>query len=456
MKPITKFQVAMCELHERLPNITKEQIAEAYSNIFADWLTISRNRFFCMECGHKWKPENISVKKCTCPSCNKELHNVEKQSFTRNLYTIGSTLRQDGHFNIVTVVEGVQVVRTIYVCKEMNRGKLPSYSWTVVSNHLTTAENKSCVFSRISSSSYVGWSLTSTLELRSYGPNDPYALVMVEYVCKDVKVLPILKRNGFLKKDLLLLDHAQLHIYNLLTKPQYETLIKAKQYPLAKSLFKSSKDNRLDKYWSTIKIALRNNYKIKDPSMWFDLLWVLLNLKKDLHNAKFVCPQDLKQAHNQWKELFQIKQAKERAAAKAKRLEDKAEKERLRLQAIKEYPGRMEKFSHLFFTNGTIEITPIMTVEEMELEGKELYHCVHTNEYYSEKDSLILSAKINGVRVETIEVKLDTFTVEQSRGYDNKATKYNEEIVNLVEKNMKLIKKAYRGQKIKQPLKLAS
>ena len=45
-----------------------------------------------------------------------------------------------------------------------------------------------------------------------------------------------------------------------------------------------------------------------------------------------------------------------------------------------------------------------------------MHHCVFTNEYYLKADSLILSATIDGKRIETIEVSLKRMEVVQSRG----------------------------------------
>ena len=46
------------------------------------------------------------------------------------------------------------------------------------------------------------------------------------------------------------------------------------------------------------------------------------------------------------------------------------------------------------------------SVQEYLEEGKALHHCVFTNEYYLKEQSLILSARIDGKRIETIEVSL--------------------------------------------------
>ena len=55
------------------------------------------------------------------------------------------------------------------------------------------------------------------------------------------------------------------------------------------------------------------------------------------------------------------------------------------------------------------------------------------------EDSLILSATIEGKRIENIEVSLRTLEVVQSRGVCNKNTEYHEQIVNLVNANFRLI-----------------
>lgn len=71
-------------------------------------------------------------------------------------------------------------------------------------------------------------------------------------------------------------------------------------------------------------------------------------------------------------------------------------------------------------------------------------HCVWSNSYYLKKHSLILSATIDGVRIETIEVSLKTFKVVQSRGVCNQNTEYHDRIINLVDSNMNLIRKRMR------------
>ncbi|NPE12707.1 PcfJ family protein, partial [Prevotella sp. PJ1A] len=80
------------------------------------------------------------------------------------------------------------------------------------------------------------------------------------------------------------------------------------------------------------------------------------------------------------------------------------------------------------------------SVAEFAAEGTELHHCVFSNSYFLEKNSLILSATIDGKRIETIEVSLKTLKVVQSRGVCNSNTEYHDRIIRLVEDNTELIR----------------
>lgn len=70
-----------------------------------------------------------------------------------------------------------------------------------------------------------------------------------------------------------------------------------------------------------------------------------------------------------------------------------------------------------------------------------MHHCVFTNEYYRRNDSLILSATMDGRRLETVEVSLSRLKIEQSRGVNNENSPYHSQIVKLVQRNMPLIEK---------------
>lgn len=69
-----------------------------------------------------------------------------------------------------------------------------------------------------------------------------------------------------------------------------------------------------------------------------------------------------------------------------------------------------------------------------------MHHCIWTNSYYLKENSLILSATIDGQRIETVEVDLRTLKVVQSRGVCNSNTEYHDRIIALVESNAEQIR----------------
>ena len=56
------------------------------------------------------------------------------------------------------------------------------------------------------------------------------------------------------------------------------------------------------------------------------------------------------------------------------------------------------------------------------------------------ENSLILTAVVNGVKTETIEINLDRMEIVQCRGMQNQASPYHDKIVSLMNRNIHLIK----------------
>ena len=156
---------------------------------------------------------------------------------------------------------------------------------------------------------------------------------------------------------------------------------------------------------------------------------MLRRLGKDIHSPKYVCPENLQEAHDTAQRKLQRKQDKE---AEAQRRQKAIENEE-RFQELK------APFFGITFTDGVIQVKVLESVQEYLEEGKALHHCVFDNAYYLKENSLILSATIEGKRIETIELSLKTMEVLQSRGLCNKNTEYHEQIVNLVNANIRLI-----------------
>ena len=92
----------------------------------------------------------------------------------------------------------------------------------------------------------------------------------------------------------------------------------------------------------------------------------------------------------------------------------------------------------LMFTDNLILVKVIESVAEMIAEGRAMHHCV--GQYHKRENSLILSATIDGQRIETVEVDLRTLKVVQSRGVCNQNTEYHDRIIALVESNAEQIR----------------
>ena len=115
-------------------------------------------------------------------------------------------------------------------------------------------------------------------------------------------------------------------------------------------------------------------------------------------------------------------------------MERRQEERRKALEQEASFVEAKGRFFGVEFSDGEICIKVLDSVEAIRQEGEAMHHCVFTNEYYLKADSLILSATIDGKRIETIEVSLKRMEVVQSRGVCNKNTPYRRD------KYMKLMK----------------
>ena len=199
----------------------------------------------------------------------------------------------------------------------------------------------------------------------------------------------------------------------LLRDSRAETLLKTGQVTLLKHFAENTRT--LDDYWPSVRIVLRNEYAIADTEMWCDYIDLLRFFGKDLRNARYVCPADLRTEHDR----YVVKKRKYEQAL--------AEEERLRreLECENEYREAKGQFFGI--------------IEQFRQEGEAMHHCVFTNEYYRRDDSLILSATMDGKRLETVEVSLSRLKVAQSRGVCNEDSPYHKQIIKLVQHNIHLI-----------------
>ena len=109
-----------------------------------------------------------------------------------------------------------------------------------------------------------------------------------------------------------------------------------------------------------------------------------------------------------------------------------------------QYKKDKAKYFGFFVSNGNIDIKVLQSIEEFCEEGEKLHHCVYNRYYYGDPNSLILSARKNDKRLETIQVDLKNMKIIQSRGLQNQSSKFHDEIINLINDNISVIRSLKR------------
>ena len=416
MKPRNKFEQAVLAQSKHLRPITKAQRQWAFRECIDHYAyRLPKGKTTCMDCGHSWQMD-IPSEHCTCPQCGAGLEVTT---------TRARKLKQRQYFTVLTTSGGYQVLRMYLLIAGMEKGYQASSSVMEIGQYWWDERGRqSIVTVQRTMGHYIdSFAYYSPMAIRR--DSEAYRFVARCPLCPKVKLSDTLKRNGFNGKCYGIAPTSL--IPALLTDSRAETLMKAgRTEHLAYFL---SRPRNWDAYWPAYKITLRRSYAITDVALWCDYIDMLRRLGRDIHNAHYVCPEDLQRAHDTAQRKLQTQRKKE---AEAQRRQKAIENEE-RFQALK------APFFGIAFTDGIIQVRVLESVQEYIEEGQVLHHCVFTNEYHLKEKSLILSARIEGKRIETIEVSLETMQVIQCRGLQNKNTEYHDRIIDLVHRNIKQI-----------------
>jgi len=432
MRPRTKIQVRIAGLQAKLPNLTTKQHRWAFKDCLPHKaFRLKSGRTGCLDCGHVWHEECelISLIEIECPKCLTMLkvENTRKTNHTEHTF-----------FAIIDVVEEFQVNRFFEIYKYYTVGKEPREYIKEVVTHWLRPNEKDEVVACLRN----GWSgnFGYDAQIRDRRTMHEYNLYAI-HTYPEMKFLPIYRRNGFKGKFHGVTPYDMFK--GLLNDPKTETLLKAKQYSLLEH--RHTRGNKIDRYWKSIKICMRNKFIVKDATSWFDYLALCDYFHIDTLKAENICGKDIHKKHNELvarKRIIDARIEAERAIQREEqRLKDAAYRvEKYEKDKLK-YVQDKEAYFDLLFTDEDLKIYVLKSLDEFKEEADAHKHCVHTNRYYSKAHSLILSAQINGIRTETVEVDIDKFRINQSRGLNNNNTEYHDRIVALVEKNMHQIRK---------------
>ena len=416
MKPRNKFEKAVLAQSRHLRPITKTQRRWAFRECIDHFAyRLPKGRTTCMDCGHSWMMEK-PAETCTCPHCRARLQ--VRETFERKL-------QQKRYFTTLTACGEYQVLRMFLLVAEMEKGCKAEYNALEIGQYWWNAQGRKTIVAvqRVLGRYVDTFSYCAPMAIRN--DNEAYRYVAYSQIYPKFKVTDTLRRNGF--EDDFHDIAPTILIPALLSDSRAETLMKAGRMEHLRYFLNNK--STFDACWQSYKVATRNGYEIEDISLWCDYVDMLRRLGRDTHSPKYLCPADLRAEHDRrHTELLAQREKEELAQKRQKAMEDE-----------KRFKELKSKFFGISFTDGKIQVHVLESVQEHLEEGVSMHHCVFSNAYYLKEDSLILSATIDGKRIETIEVSLKTSEVVQSRGVCNKNTEYHEQIVNLVNANRRLI-----------------
>ena len=429
MKARTKNQRRVEAASRRLPRLTAAQVEWARTRLFDHVGFWSGAEVWCSDCGHVFaKPDSDKLadtldNAAVCPHCGRPLKVIRSRRLKIN---------DREYMSIVTTCQGLQVIRTFECRRQGRKGQGVDVTINEVVQQWLNAEGQCWVTAcnRAPFSYYEDRWVHGTMSLKS----DTTAYRFQGALYPRRRVLPILRRNGYRPlADAIEWDVMRL----LLANPHAETLIKAGQDALLATQANRQYYDVIGHWWPSIKVAIRHGYIVKDATMWCDMMRFAEELGLDLHSPHYVCPADLKVAHDRLQARVERKRARERA---------QREREEARA-AESSYRERKGRFFALRISTGDITIRPLCSVAEFVAEGKAMHHCVSVQKYYNRADSLILTARdAEDKRLETVEVDLTTYRVVQSRGVNNTKTDYHDRIVSIVNTNINKIKKLAKNE----------
>lgn len=439
MKPRTKIQKRIVSLsnqlygsysYERKP--IKEVRDWVEENLIEYPTCITKSGVVtCLNCMGKFNlPKGYRKKKAICHTCGKEVMLTERRL---------KQVNDEFYFTILNTIEEFQVVQNYLCIASFRPKKGNSITYFEVDR---TFVDRDLNFYTITRSRLMNGniSFSSDMEIR-----DRLFFPITSGVYPGSRVLPFFKKRG-LKNSLfnynsknkccvisLIDDLSRNSIVETLIKSGYVRLYMETQRSLY-TMNRSFDSYAVQSCWASIKIAIRNRYHAYDWSIWFDHLGMLRNEGKDLRNAHYVCPRNLKLEH-------------QKLIDKARKLREKEEQERKIEQMLKdqeaekEFIERIKKFKDLMIAERDISITPLKDLEDFKNESDALKHCVFASKYYKKKNSLILSARVGNKRTETIEYNLSSKEVIQCRGLQNSSSEYHDKILKVLERNVSQINK---------------
>lgn len=442
MKPKTKVEVQMCELAQQLRPLPKKLVTEGFAKFKNTGYTVPRRgrktEVWCQCCGHRQQTRGtlVELTDYVCPQCGRKLQ----------LSPLSS--RDDSKrcaiarwLTYIDCFQGLQVARTFEFVRTNEGDKPTSFSVREIFQNWAAPNGREIITSRPYTRSIFGerfdYGRPFWIAKHNASCTGQYAFtdmfdISTHSTFFSARLSPELKRDGFTRPFISRMCFQNVNYIKvaarMYTDKAFVAAIKTGYEDLA--LYISEHDVKFPSH--IFRIMHRNRYMPTDVKMFCEYIADCVFCGVDTHNAHFVCPTDLREAH-------------QRMMRKKGRIEGERKLERQKQNVIKEeepYQKLRKRFFGLVFQDGDIKVFTAPTVASILYEGCAMHHCVYDNGYYKNASSLIMFARSvsTGERLETVEVNLRSFEIAQSRGLQNEITKNHKAIVQLVNSNMNQIR----------------
>lgn len=452
MEPKTKNEKIVWQLFDKLPELSNDAKHFAMKTVGGKQVAYFNKKknniigkYKCTICGYEWDGQGST--ETTCPHCGKTLKVEVTKKKKANNY---------GFFVDPNICEDWLVLRYYWFDHDIHAdGSVSNFFKEVMQlwydrdgNEVVMANNKAMYPSMVR----CPFSIWSGMSIKRPRTNKPY---YYGFNILDTPFDSIYMKN--LPKDFQYVDWSKLDRYEVADVlpyfrkfPMLEMLIKMGRMDILKALFKDGRLNTPELYFNSIRLAIKNKYQpVMEPknnelNLWFDMLPQLMRLGKDWHNPHYVCPADLKTTHNKYTDIISEMESLEKAA-----------------KMEKQYKNARKIFFGLDIGNDEIHIQPLESVRDFYNEWKEMKHCVYSCEYFNMQkhpDSLILSARTGDWHhpikfLETIEIDIRTFTIQQVHGHCNADSERHQEVIKIVKENLNMVRKIVDDYKAEQAKK---
>ena len=270
MKPRTKLQFEVIANSQQLYNLDNDMLSWVKKDILEHKGYATKKRVICLDCGQKFSPDLVIRKRAICPHCGTKI----KVELTKK-----RTDKQHIFVGYADIIDRFQVMRYFEIISYYKAGENARYYISEIIQQWILPNGKYEYYGQNHTlTSYVD-SWNGPMEIRNHYPN--YYTPINKYEVYPKGYHPNSEFKSEYKKygiDANLRGLTFLEAIKFIPQyPSAETLLKRKQYSLLGYAYNHCA--QFTRFWPSIKVCLRNNYKIKDVKIWFDYLELLQYLE---------------------------------------------------------------------------------------------------------------------------------------------------------------------------------